>query len=435
MWLSAQDVAFILLQRDGRVVTTTGPVRPSDARLRRAQSVALQSGVAMEIARELINQKLSGQETLARDDLADSRATQLIASTRTALKDTTTMESIRYLEAQAGHAYWAAWRSVQVAFPRADLRRVPNHWRSFGTRISPLSGSPRLAINPANSILNFLYALLESETRLAITALGLDAGLGFLHFDDRSRDSLALDVLEPIRPEIDAYVLQWLKREAFRREWFFEERDGNCRLMATFAARLAETAPTWGRAVAPFAEWVVSTLWESTHKPNRRSGPATRLTQYHRRQAKGGTSTPKVSPPRPASVCRSCGAAIKSGKRYCVSCWVTVSREGLIQAAKLGRVRGHGPEARARQAEKQRKHAAAVKQWKPSDKPDWLTEKVYREKIQPRLPAIRVPAISSALGISEPYAALIRSKKYLPHPRHWPALAKLVEVWSGGSKY
>src|SRR5215831_6101160 len=51
-WLADQDAAFVMLERNGRVLATTGPVRPSDARLRRAQSVALESGVAMEIARE-----------------------------------------------------------------------------------------------------------------------------------------------------------------------------------------------------------------------------------------------------------------------------------------------------------------------------------------------------------------------------------------------
>src|SRR5215472_15254461 len=40
-WLADQDAAFAMLERDGRVLATTGPVRPSDARLRRAQSVAL----------------------------------------------------------------------------------------------------------------------------------------------------------------------------------------------------------------------------------------------------------------------------------------------------------------------------------------------------------------------------------------------------------
>jgi hypothetical protein len=253
--------------------------------------------------------------------------------------------------------------------------------------------------------------------------------LGFLHFDSRTRDSLACDLMEPVRPQVDAYLLEWLRREAFRKEWFFEQRDGNCRLMGSFAARLAETAPAWSRAVAPLAEWIARVLWKTTHKPARTCAPATRLTQQNRSRAKGGSLTQPVKlPPRPPSACRWCGVTIKSGRTYCVSCGVTFSRESLSDVAKLGRVAGHSPEARARQAVKQRQHAAAVKSWNPSDKPDWLTEEVFREKIQPRLADITVPVISSALSISQPYAALIRAKRYLPHSRHWLALALLVGV-------
>ena len=106
----------------------------------------------------------------------------------------------------------------------------------------------------------------------------------------------------------------------------------------------------------------------------------------------------------------------------------TVSRENLIEAAKVGRVAGHSREARARQAEKQRRHAAALRAWQPSDKPDWLNEETYRAKIQPRLAAITVPVISAALGISQPYAAEIRAGRYRPHRRHWLTLARLVGV-------
>lgn len=66
-WLADQDVAFVMLERDGSVLATTGPVRPSDARLRRAQALANHSGAALQIARELISQKLAGQELLVRD--------------------------------------------------------------------------------------------------------------------------------------------------------------------------------------------------------------------------------------------------------------------------------------------------------------------------------------------------------------------------------
>src|SRR5438552_2988674 len=46
-WLADQDAAFVMLERDGSVLVTTGPVRSSDARLRRAQAIAPQSGAAL----------------------------------------------------------------------------------------------------------------------------------------------------------------------------------------------------------------------------------------------------------------------------------------------------------------------------------------------------------------------------------------------------
>src|SRR5437879_4774305 len=65
-WLADQDASFVLLERDGKVLATTGPVRPSDAKLRRAQAMAAQSEAGLEIARELISCKLAGQEQVAR---------------------------------------------------------------------------------------------------------------------------------------------------------------------------------------------------------------------------------------------------------------------------------------------------------------------------------------------------------------------------------
>ena len=78
-WLADQDAAFVMLERDGSVLATTGPVRPSDVRLRRAQALAPQSGAALRITQELISQKLSGQENVARYKLRDSSAADTIA--------------------------------------------------------------------------------------------------------------------------------------------------------------------------------------------------------------------------------------------------------------------------------------------------------------------------------------------------------------------
>lgn len=426
-WLADQDAAFVMLDRNGSVLATTGPVCPSDARLRRAQAIAHQSGVALQISRELIERKLLGQERVVSDGLNNSSVAQSIAHFRSALANAESILAIRQLESQAAQAYWYAWNKMQINFPKIDIARVPDHWRIFGTRKSCLTGSPRLAVNPANAMLNYLYALLESEARLAIAALGLDPGLGVLHADTPSRDSLACDIMEAVRPDVDAYLLDWLQRQPIKREWFFEQRDGNCRLMAPLAVRLAETASVWARAVAPFAESMVKTLWSSMRKPSRQLFPATRLTQSRRRQAKGASPiAPAKRVLAPPGVCQICGAVTNPGHRYCSSCSPAVSRENLIKVAKLGRLATHTPTAEERRAETQRRQKLAERSWKPADLPSWLNERAYSTEIKPRLTKMTVPAISQALGISKPYATDIRAGRRIPHPRHWLALACAV---------
>jgi len=429
-WLADQKAAFVMLERDGSVLATTGPVRPSDARLRRAQALAIQSGVALRIARELIDKKLLGQERVARHKLLATETADRISRYRAELPGADSPESIRLIESQAAGAYWAAWRTLPITFPRKDEPRVPDHWRVFAARVSPLTGSPRLATNPPNAILNYLYALLESESRLAAAALGLDPGIGVLHVDTPARDSLACDLMEAVRPQVDAFLLDWITREPLKREWFFEQRDGNCRLMASLAVRLSETAQTWGRAVAPIAEWVAGTLWSRGRKPTGAVLLPTRLTQRHKREAKGGSPLPSpVSPPHRENICRGCGKTIQIGRTNCAECAVGGATERLISAASLGRVAARSPEARAKHVASRRRHAEACSAWDASKQPAWLTSEVFSQQIQPLLAGVSTSAIRSRIGVSRWYAGRIR-EGYSPHPRHWQALAELVGVSS-----
>ena len=410
-WLADQDAAFVMLDRVGEVLAVTGPVRPSDARLRRAQSLAQESGAALRIAKELIRQKLIGQERLVRDRFQNDNSTEMISDARQALMKTKSSEEIRRYEAHAALAYWRAWHELPVAFPQADSRRVPEHWRTFGSRLSPITKSPRLAVNPSNAMLNYLYAILESEARLAIAELGLDPGIGVLHTDTRTRDSLACDLMEPIRPQVDTYLLDLLGRAPLLRKWFFEERDGNCRLTVECAVRLSETSRMWRQALGPFAEWIAQTLWSSTTRPVRAEFPATRLTQSRKREAKGILTSTAVASPL-------------TSFRDCVP---TVSCENPFVAPKTVQLNGRDPVAQARRADTQRRQAAALKAWNATQKPKWLDENFYREKIQPRLTLITIQVLMSALGVSRSYATDIRAGRR-SHPRHWLALAKLVDL-------
>lgn len=424
-WLADQDASFVMLNPDGTVLATTGPVRPSESKLRRAQALAHSSGAAIRISRELITRKLSGQEEVARNKLLDTRTADSIARFRAELPTANDTSSIRLIESQAARVYWSAWSTLPINFPKNDLRKVPRHWTFFGARVSPLTGSPRLAANPPNAILNYIYSILESEARLAAATMGLDPGLGVLHVDTSARDSLACDLMEPVRYQVDAYLLDWITRQPLKREWFVEQSDGNCRLTALFAVRLSETAPIWRRAVAPIAEWVARAIWSTIRRPG--TPLATRLTQTNKREAKGASVPTALPARRPPNVCLGCGKEVAAGSVHCAICVIEVSRKKMVEIAKQGRIASRSPESKARLAETQRRQTTARWNWDSASQPDWLTEAFYTNQIQPRLAPCSLSQIASALGVSILYASHIRRGRR-PHPRHWSSLAELVGV-------
>lgn len=429
-WISDVGAAFVMLDRRGKVLAVTGPVAPSDARLRRAQALALSNGMALKISKELISQKLAGQEMLVRDMLSDSATADAIARFRSVLPTAESIDRVRLTEASAAKLFWQAWSDLPIRWPRKDETRIPDHWKKFGSRISPITHSPRLAASPPNALLNFLYSILEAEARLAAAAMGLDVGQGFLHLDAPHRDSLACDLMEVCRPKCDAFVLHWLQNEPLRKSDFWEDRNGNCRIASSLAIKLCETADTWRRLMAPVAEYVAQEIWSSIPRPA--STPhriATRLTQRTKRAVKG-SDVPSVKAPKPERVCRGCGAATRRG-RHCPKCGREVSREKLIELAKMGRMAARNPESRRKHSETQRRHEAAKRAWRSSPKPAWPDEETYREKIQPKLAGVPISTLAATLGVSEPYAAYIRAGRYRPHPRHWQVLAELVGA-SGG---
>lgn len=83
--------------------------------------------------------------------------------------------------------------------------------------------------DPVNAALSLGYTLLHSEAVQAAHTAGLDPMIGFFHELDFGRASLASDLIEPLRPQVDQWV--W---ETFRGEWLRPEhfsRDGDACLL------------------------------------------------------------------------------------------------------------------------------------------------------------------------------------------------------------
>src|SRR5204862_2196375 len=90
-WLTEVGASFVMLDRLGKVRVVTGPVSPSESRLRRAQALALSNGDALPISRELIAAKLDGQELVLRETLNDELKARRIATLRESLSTSETV--------------------------------------------------------------------------------------------------------------------------------------------------------------------------------------------------------------------------------------------------------------------------------------------------------------------------------------------------------
>jgi len=60
--------------------------------------------------------------------------------------------------------------------------------------------------------------------------------------------------MEPVRPHVDAFVLNLARKRTFSANDFAETREGACRLSSSLAQELSPTMATWAKLVAPYAE-------------------------------------------------------------------------------------------------------------------------------------------------------------------------------------
>ena len=328
----------------------------------------------------------------------------------------------------AASAYWSAWAAVPVRFARRDEAKVPSHWRAVGGRTSPLTGGPRLAANPANALLNYLYALLEAEATLAARLVGLDPGLGVLHADQLNRDSLAADLMEPVRPLVDRYVLRLLTSRSFAATDFHETRQGVCRITPPLAHELALTSPDWARAVGRVAE-DVARLLDARGRPDR----ATPTPATGRNRAAGRRSAPRVqqaaSAPLVSKRCSSCGKPTERGRVTCsAECEAARKGEGseAFSAAGLRRLRelrdaGHEPldsAARKQLGARQRQRQREENEWNAAH-PERADPDEFRREVLPAIQGVPLSELSRRTGLSVAYCARIRRGEEVPHARWW----------------
>jgi CRISPR-associated endonuclease Cas1 len=441
-WLRDAGAAFIQLGYDGRILTASMQGL-DNAILRRAQAFATVGEHRTKLAASLLGPKVQAQAAVLESfAIGDSKAlVQWLAT----IERAKTFEEVLLAERQAANAHWNLCAPITMQFARRD--RVPDHWRALGTRRSPLTSQSRNASNPINAVLNYLYTLLEVESRVALIERGLDPGLGLFHADAANRQSLAADVMEPVRPHVDAFVLKLLATRVFAAKDFCETREGGCRLSASLTRELTETMPTWARLVSPYAEMIARHIIAVAKSGY--LGPVVQNKQQKRSLRKGRlrVRTEKIALPtvprmamtlpRVRNSCRNCAQVLGDTDRlFCDECLPQRRAEhfnetfggrhpGLETLARL-RAQGRDPRntaaVRKRRIAKASMNRRAVVAWKDDGSLEGVD---FARDILPKIQSVPINILSKTLRCSASYACKIRAGKYTPHKRHWRTLMKL----------
>lgn len=85
----------------------------------------------------------------------------------------------------------------------------------------------RPPMDNVNAMLSFVYTLLTNMTASALETVGLDPYVGFMHTDRPGRASLALDMIEELRPVLaDRFVLTLINKKMITKKDFSKKEDG-----------------------------------------------------------------------------------------------------------------------------------------------------------------------------------------------------------------
>ena len=193
--------------------------KQSATRLLRQLEIFRDMNRQLELSREIISEKISNQRTLLKryEKNVDAEKIELtnkkLKQTAEKLSAIKTPEELRGMEGVASKIYFATFTEL--------LDQTRWKWKER---------SQHPAKDPVNALLNYGYAFLEHEVRIAVALAGMDARIGFFHSNDGRKDSLIFDMMEFFRqPVIDRFVLNLLNKRMLQPENFSSTAD-ECRL-------------------------------------------------------------------------------------------------------------------------------------------------------------------------------------------------------------
>lgn len=141
-----------------------------------------------------------------------NETSQMLKTTAKQIKSCTTVPNLMGLEGAAAKLYFGE-------FDQLILQQKKDFFFTERSRRPPLDN--------LNALLSYLYTLLTFEASSALETVGLDPYVGFLHQDRPGRPSLALDLMEELRPVFaDRLALSLINRKQITGEGFTPKESG-----------------------------------------------------------------------------------------------------------------------------------------------------------------------------------------------------------------
>jgi CRISP-associated protein Cas1 len=239
-WLYTQEIQLVRINWRGEVVSICGgDGYACDQQIVRSQLAAQEGGTALELARFLIVAKIANSIETLRTALPNSfpieLAVQRLNRDRDLLREAHS-PSIREtlgIEGRAAAEYFGAWRSLPLKWKGTSKHPIPEDWHRIGWRSSPANAKEaekKNATHPLNAMLNYAYGMLENQVRAQVLAAGLDPRIGALHGTYQQKHALVFDLMEPLRPLVDAKLLKFVQLCTFSPGDFTITSEGICRL-------------------------------------------------------------------------------------------------------------------------------------------------------------------------------------------------------------
>lgn len=219
-----RGVALAFLTEWGRFLARVqGPVSGNVLMRRRQYRCADDPEQSAQLARTMVAAKIANSRTVLQRALRDRPEADGAQSIKTTVDHLATLQrgvvgredgvdSVRGCEGAAAKAYFNVFDNL-ITHPDENFR--------FSGR------SRRPPLDTVNALLSFVYTLLTRDVEAALECVGLDSAVGFLHRDRPGRPSLALDLMEELRPFLaDRLVLSLINRKQVSSKGFTTTESG-----------------------------------------------------------------------------------------------------------------------------------------------------------------------------------------------------------------